>query len=428
MDGQNANGGGFPLNQNFPPQNAGANTNQNPTPNDSGAFFSDAQNTQPQATPSPESFIVMPNQGKTATMPTLISYENARTTSLIQSERDNVQAQLDQMHAQNMAATRRVRRKAAVEKAAQKGTKILIAIVVFVILSLIAVIGYNIYLNTQKPQPIAPTPVDPVPDPDPNPDPDPDQHTGVKIGEYECENADCSSVADLPDGRKVINDGGYKLLDPQTNDTIIIAIDDQEYRGFVGFAWGDRILLEIDSNTGSGLYSITDNRKITEFAYDSFIRDANDPAYADQQYIIGPYIIAVSGEQFRMINITDGKEKIFGTSRVFNYQNTYFVGVNGLTRKVYSDSGVSVGTFVYSDTKNDLAYVEKSTNYLIHVQTSTAKNGKVTAVLKGVYDTNGQKLANNDDNYKRISTAFKDAQKANPSGPFDGNANFYRLP
>ncbi|MBR1939560.1 hypothetical protein IJ847_02395 [Candidatus Saccharibacteria bacterium] len=422
MDGQNANGGGFPLNQNPTPQNPNV-ANGNLANN--GAFFNAAQNQQnANAQQTPFNPIIAPTQNQPPNQPAPYVPENVRSSSIIQSERDNVQAQLDRMHAQNRAATRRVRHREAMAGATRKGVKILVAVIIVVIIALIVVIGFTLYMETQRPQPINHCTGDECNIVDPESDPEPeDPETPAekpKIGEYQCK-TDCVELADMPDGRKIIRDEQIIVVNPSSPDVVLpTTIEVREYESVQAVSWGGRTLVSLKSQDGTGLYSIEDARMLINFGYDSFILDANDAAYANQTYIIQNYVIARKGNELRLVNLNDGIERVSGSDRVFAYNDNVFVGVSGTQRKVFYGSRQ-----LFIADENDSIYYYKNIGWVLRVTVSG--EGRNTRTTMTAWSADGQ-VNDNSDEYRNLQSYFYNITKSDPSGNLSDTTYFDRLP
>ncbi len=388
MDGQNANGGGYPQNQN--PQQA------------------------PQQPPVKKPFFGFGKQESA-------SYTNLRTSSMIMTERDNVQQQLDEMRAQNLAAAREEMRQANMQKAAHHTVRAVIVIIIVVAIILVLVLGFFILDGMGLFRPARGGNGGDDPGTQLPTDPDDDD---VMIGGYKCKNSDCAESADLGDGRKIIRDGKYYILDTDTNVALLTTIPEKSYREINIVTWGEKMLaiLYPEDVSKQGVYSISENRALVDFKYDSYITDPQDAAYADQEDIVGEFIIAKNGSDLRMVYLNDGKETVHGAKRVFRH-GSFFIGTEEDGRKYVYVNGMQ---FLVTDAEDELIYHNPS-GYLIYLR---GHGG--TYSMQAVYDPTSKRVSDpkKDEYYKTLEEMIRHNSGSNAkllTELFSGD-DFYTIP
>ena len=384
MDGQNANSGGYPRNQ----QNSYPNNFGQPVPMNQMA----PQQPMQQAMPQP----MQPSQ-PAANKTSLFDFsrrpqklENLRSTSAIMNDRDNVQQRLAALQAQNEAAIRSEQRQAQAEKAARGTIGIVKVVLVIIVVVLIFLVGFfvlqgmGVFRSANQNGGTAA-----VNDGD-------DEEKG-EIGGYKCKTADCEEIVDLPDDRKLIRDEHYLVLDPATNIATLTSIADKDYQKVSPITWGEDLVLVLTptNNTKKALYSISENRLLVDFKYEEYLTDAKDIAYNDQADIIGNYIIAKSGIDYRMVRLSDGAEITHGSKRVLKYEG-FFIGVEDDGRK-YVNAGGQQFLVAAAD---DVLMVQKSSGYLLHFDVDSEEESSLNAV----YNKNGVEVSDEktDENYRII--------------------------
>ena len=349
MDGQNANSGGYPQNQqNSYPNNFGqpVQMNQMAPQQSMQQPMPPAQPTQP--TQSGKSFFIFGRQPQ--------KLENLRSSSAIMNNRDNVQQRLAALQAQNEAAIRNERRQAQAEKAARgtigvvKVALVVIAIVLVLCVGFFVLQGMGVFRSTSQDDGAA------VID-------DGDGEEKGEIGGYKCKTSDCAEIVDLPDGRKLIRDEHYLVLDPATNVTTLTTIADKDYKKVSPLKWGEDLVLvlTVEENAKKALYSVSENRLLIDFKYDDYLTDSSDVAYNDQSDIVGNYIIAKTGIDYRLVRLSDGAEMAHGAKRVFKYDG-FFIGIEDDGRKYVNAGGEQ---FLVAEA-DDVLLVHKSSGYLLH--------------------------------------------------------------
>ena len=250
MDNQNPMNGGMPQGQgqyggqNTPPQN---------------------QNGDPQS-----SVVVQPG---------LDNLENVQTQSVVESAREEAEKELEQVRAYNEALVRQQKAQENATKAKKTSVTIFGVIIFIVLLGVIAWLVVNAIILAQGPA--GPGKDSEVIDP----------AQLAEIDGYKCTTTNCAKVVDLPDGRIIIRDTAYYIYDLEEKEATLTSIEEKDYHAITPFYWGDRLLAELDPESdASALYSITENRALTSYNFDTIYRDINDDVYKNQTSIKGSYI------------------------------------------------------------------------------------------------------------------------------------------
>ena len=331
MDNQNPTNGGMP-------QGQGQNGGQNTPPQN--------QNSNPQS-----NVVVQPG---------LDNLENVQTQSVVESAREEAEKELEQVRAYNEALVRQQKAQENATKAKKTSVAIFGIIIAIILVGVIGWIVVNSIILAQAPA---------------GPGEGPEVVDPTKLAEidgYKCTTTDCAKVVDLPDGRIIIRDTAYYIYDLEEKEATLTSIEEKDYHAITPFYWGDRLLAELDPESdASALYSITENRSLTGYNFDTIYRDINDDVYKNQTSIKGSYIIVKGSGNYRMINVATGAEVVRGSNKVYKYGNFFFGYENSNEVRAYNSYGRQIKIayakedFYVKDGKY-LVYVEEDGSYEIY--------------------------------------------------------------
>ncbi len=233
---------------------------------------------------------------------------------------------------------------------------------------------------------------------------------------YKCTSNNCSKIVELSDHSLLVRDNSaYYIHDRSTGVSARTTIQEQIYREIIPFTWGSELLVVLHPDTGrSAIYSITRNRQIGNFNYDSFITNIADPAYEGMTWLAGQYIIAKQGNETRLLSIFDGSEVVRATSKVFAYKPYFFGYETTGERRVYLDNS----TRILSTTAGDYLGVKDS--YLIHIKAKSK-----TSV--DIYDQNGSKIKTSEQFYKDLLKRLRDTKSKDYPAVLAGFADVYTV-
>ena len=258
------------------------------------------------------------------------NYQNIQTQSVVKSSREEANEQLAQINARNAEILRQ--QKLAEEAAKAKRTGIYIGLGIF--FAAIFIVGgwliVNAIIASQQSAQIAGGK---------------QEEEKVKYGKvegYSCKTEKCEKVTAITENEILIRDGAnYYIFQTEDKKTSLTTIPEQDYHAITPFNWGGKTYAVLDPESSrSALYSITDNRQLTEFAYDSFYYDASAEQYSDMVWVEGKYIVASSAGTYRLIRIDDGREIISGAKRVFTHDDYYFTYEADGTIHIYTPEAV----------------------------------------------------------------------------------------
>ena len=248
--------------------------------------------------------------GQNTPQPGLDTLENVQTQSVVESAREEAEKELEQVRAYNEALVRQQKAQENATKAKRTSVTIFGVIIFIVLLGVIAWLVVNAIILAQGPA--GPGKDSEVIDP----------AQLAEIDGYKCTTTNCAKVVDLPDGRIIIRDTAYYIYDLEEKEATLTSIEEKDYHAITPFYWGDRLLAELDPESdASALYSITENRALTSYNFDTIYRDINDDVYKNQTSIKGSYIIVKGSGNYRMINVATGTEVVRGTNKVYKYGN-----------------------------------------------------------------------------------------------------------
>ena len=229
------------------------------------------------------------------------------------------------------------------------------------------------------------------------------------IDGYQCQTTKCSRVADVPDGRILIRDTKYYLYNKDTKEAKVTSIEEQDYHSITPFKWGDKLFAVLDPEAdASALFSITENRLVTDYNYDQFYLDINDKVYSDMTDIAGKYIVAKALGQYRLINVATGSESVRADNRVLVHGNYFFGYESNGERRVYNVNGTQI-------------LISKS-NYELYI-----KDGYVINAANGngfeMYNTNADQVSEGS-----LSEWLNSLDIDTIVNTLNGRSDFYHVP
>ena len=326
-------------------------------------------------------------------------YEMARSQSLVFSQREITEAQLEAVRAQNEEAMRAQQRQIAENKAKRTGLKITVVVIaIAVVIAAIALI-VAIFINRRKP--VSPTIEDSTAE----------ETELSSVDGYNCETSLCGKAADLPDGRILLRDTEYYIYDIKKQERTSTTIDTQDYNSIRSFNWSGKTYLELDPNSDpSALYSVSDNRYITSYGFDAFYDDINNAGYDGMRDIASGYILARANGSYKLVDLNTGKAVVSGANRVFAHDG-FFFGYEANNMVYAYTTGAKAIVSIHPDSQNKfftrngiLIVVTNGEDLVLYSRSgATITEG---AVYDEVYDHSGEECM-----------------------PFLlSNANFYRIP
>lgn len=263
--------------------------------------------------------------------------ENLLSKSTVITENEASAERLEQIRAYRAQMDANSIREAKKIQAQRRAVKILV-ITLLSILG-IALIWLIIEAILIARQPVAPAIKD-----------DPEIANVTEIGNYKCKTKLCSKLVDLPDGQIILRDTVYYIYDSETQEAKVTAIEEKSYREASTFFWGDHLMLVLAPVTGDyGLFSVTDNRSISKFNYDSFISDEKDTAYASMEWVVGKYIIAKKGNNYHFLDINTSKDLFHANKKVFIHDKFCFAYDKKGDVRSYTLEGRKIATFKVVD-------------------------------------------------------------------------------
>ena len=298
-------------------------------------------------------------------------YENVQTQSVVMSTREEADAQLAAINAQNAEILRQ--QKLAEEAAKAKRTGAYIAVGIF--FAAILIVGgwliVNAIIASQKT--VAPEELAGIEE----------EAKYGRVEGYKCTSEKCEKATDIDANNIIIRDGSkFYIFNKTDKKKTLTSIASKDYHAITIFKWGNDNLAILDPESGqSALYNITSNRQLTEFAYDEFYTDITADTYKDMTWVAGQYIVARNGSSQRLINVSLGTEVIRANKKVFVYDKYFFAYENDGLIHVY-DSTPKQFLIVKTD-----EYIFVKNGYLITVKA----NGSIN-----FYDATGAKPKAND--------------------------------
>ena len=313
-------------------------------------------------------------------------YENVQTQSVVVSTREEADAQLAAINAQNAEILRQ--QKLAEEAAKAKRTGVYIAIGIF--FAAILIVGGWLIVNAIIASQKTVTPEDLA-------GPEEEAKYG-RVEGYKCTNEKCEKATDIDSDNIIVRDGSkFYIFNKTDKKKTLTSIASKEYHAITIFKWGNDNLAILDPESGqSALYNVTSNRQLTEFSYDEFYTDINTDIYKDMAWVAGQYIIARNGTSQRLINVSLGTEMIRANKKVFVHDKFFFGYETDGTIHVYNSTPTQF-VIVKAD-----EYAFTKSGYLLVVR----DNGSVV-----IYDSTGAKPKTND--FTKAINAMKSKERLN---------------
>ena len=325
--------------------------------------------------------------------------ENVQTQSVVKSTREEANERLAQINAYNAELARQ--QKLAEEAAKAKRTGIYIAIGIF--FGIILIVGIWLMINaiiaaTQGGVQTGSSQ---------------EQEGPAKYGKvegYHCKTEKCEKTAEISEGTILIRDGSsFYLYEIKDKKSTLTTIPEQDYHAITPFVWGGKNYLVLDPESAqSAIFSVTDNRIVTEFAYDEFFYDINAEQYVEMAWVEGKYIVAKSSGLYCLIQLSNGKEIIRAGKKVFVHDNYYYAYEADGTIHIYTDSTKKI----YVAKAEDALFTEG--RYIVVVE-----NGRSARV----YNHDGED-DNEADIYEYISSIDSDVVVTT----LEQNPAYYRIP
>ena len=256
--------------------------------------------------------------------------QNVQTQSVVKSTREEANEQLAQINARNAEIARQ--QKLAEDAAKAKRTIIYVILGIFFAAILAAGIWLAVNAIVAGQKGIAPS----------STKKEEEQKAQYgKVEGYKCKTETCVKAADIAEKKILVRDGsGYYLYNTEKSEATLTTIPEQDYHAITPFVWGGKTYVVIDPESAqSALYSITDNRQVTEFAYDEFFYDAKSAEYNDMTWTEGKYIVAKSAGTFNLIQLSNGKSVLQAAKRVFIHDDFLFGYESDGSIHVYSSTG-----------------------------------------------------------------------------------------
>ena len=291
------------------------------------------------------------------------SLQNVRTQSMVISGREEAEQELKRLELERQQQARDNFVEAATDNAKKTSVYVIITTICLILVVLIAVLVFTMIPFFRRPS-----------GGDININHGDDDTT--KIGFYECLSRDCVEIATLNDGRTLVHDGNYVILDKENEQSFTTAL----YGNYVSaesFDWGEvnYLLVKQESGTGS-IFSVTNNRYVNSSEnYEEVFADINDEKYNEQRWVEGKYLIVKRSGDYRLLDMESGKEVVQGTTAVFATKEGFYVA--------YDQDGKKR---VFNNSNNQVALIEGGKAFV--------RDGYLVIVYDGgnfqVVDQNGE--------------------------------------
>ncbi len=326
--------------------------------------------------------------------------EVVQSQSMIKSTREEADEQLAAIKAHNDAIHHQEVMAENIQKTKKTGTIVAI-VIIFIIIAIVTVWLIVNAINASKPTVQGQS----------SGGQEEDNSLAVIKG-YECKNPNCKTETVVSDAEILIHDGGqFYIYNVAEKKSTLLNIPEQDYHSVTPFVWGDKRYVEIDPESAqAALYSITDNRQLTDFSYDEIFYDINNGIYSGMQYVAGRYIIAKASGTYRLIDLNTGSEVVRAAKRVLAHDDCFYG---------YENDG---SIYVYNASYTRIMIVPQGT----HIFT----NGRqiVTIHVEGededyeIYEKNGE--ATEDEG---VLDYFGNIEE-NVFGTIRSNSSFYEIP
>lgn len=313
------------------------------------------------------------------------NYQNIQTQSVIKSTREEANEKLAQINAYNAEIQRQQKLAEEAAKAKRTGIYIVIGIFFAVVLAAGIWLAVNaIIASTQNG----------VQTDGPKAEEGPAEYG--KVEGYRCKNEKCEKVVEVSEGNILIRDGAsFFLYDIKEKKASLTTIPENDYHAVVPFVWGGKSYFVLDPESSqSALYSITDNRLITEFAYDEFFYDATAAQYSEMGWAEGQYIIAKSNGLYCLIQLSNGKEIVRGAKRVFVHDKYFYGYESDGTIHIYTSSDKKILVAKATDSVftdgNYIIVIDERSSYRVYDY--SGQNANDSAILDYLSSVDNEKL------------------------------------
>lgn len=325
-------------------------------------------------------------------------YENVQTQSVVMSTREEADQQLAAINAQQAEIARQQKLAEDAAKAKRTGIYIVIGIffaAIFVVGGWLAINAVIASRRTVAPDEIVKEEGDTKYD---------------RVEGYKCTSAKCEKTADIDSDTILVRDGGKFYLFAKTEKKkTLTSISDKDYHAITVFKWGNDNLAILDPESGqSALYSISQNRQITDYSYDEFYTDISGDTYKEMTWVAGSYIVARNGSSQRLIDVATGAEKVRANKKVYVHDKFFFTYENDGTIHVY-DSTPKQFVIVKADER---AFTKSG--YLVVVNDKGSTN---------IYDSTGARAKTDD--FTKAVNAIKSKDRLNT---LIRDSSFYNIP
>ena len=325
-------------------------------------------------------------------------YQNVQTQSVVKSTREEADAQLAAINAQQAEIQRQQKMAEDAMKAKRLALYIGVGVLFAVILAALVWVIVNAVIASQRT--VVPVDVETPDDP---------TATG-RVEGYKCKETKCEKVAEIDSDTILVRDGSQFYLYVKTSKaTTLTAIPSNEYHSINIFKWAGENYAVLDPESGqSALFNVAKNRQVTEFSYDEFYTDIKAEIYKEMTAFEKSYIIAKSSGSYRLIDLTSGSEKIRANKKVFVYDKYFYGYENDGSIHVYDANSAQ---FVVVNSGSNI-FVKNS--YLIIVDENSGLN---------IYTSDGKQAESND-----FTNEIQSIQSDKRLTTLTNDKTFYHIP
>lgn len=254
--------------------------------------------------------------------------ENLQTQSMVQSTREEANAQLAAIEAQNNAIIQKQKTAENVAKAEHTGAIAIVVIILLVILGVGAWLGINAYNASRGAVQSN------------NDGPAQKETKLANIKGYACQNQICETAAIISDSDILIRDGSkYYTYNVTSKQSALTNIPEEDYHAITPFVWNGVNYLELDPESSlSAIYAISENRQLTDFSFDEIYKDINDSVYEGIQWINNKYILTRGSGNYRLLETASGNEAIKAAKRIYARDDCFYGYENDGSIYIYNSS------------------------------------------------------------------------------------------
>lgn len=331
------------------------------------------------------------------------AYQEVRTQSVVKSSREEADEKYAQIQAQQQMMAHQQKVAEDVTKASRASLYVLITIIFLVIAGAAVWIIMGV-MDASKP---------PISRKDGSGDEGGIQIEPGNVGNYKCQNSECGKLVEINATQIVIKDGSsYYLYNTETDENVLTTIPEQEYHAITPFIWGEKTYAVLDPETSlSALYSITDNRLVTEFIYDDFYYDIQDEMYTGLSWITNSYIIAKTSGNYRLLSIVNGAEYARGSKGVYVSDDFFFSFDSDGAVRIYNSTGtqfqvINTESTIY--TREGFVVVVNNANHsrIAYDQTGkTTSDAEILKYINGIQNDKVFETLDNNPDYHRIPSS-----------------------